>query len=275
MSDELIPALDESVSPVEVGPPTTVSILDTPREQDIEPGYHDKEMSLIEHLEELLWRALKSVAAWIIASFAVYYLVPQVMKLTKSMVGANTKLIFTSPTEAFFVYLKVAMIGGLFVALPVVAYQIIAFIAPGLKPKEKRWLLTLLPFSIILFFIGAAFAYCVVLPTAMRFFTSFAVDGVDAHLKLDDTLEFVTNLLGLCGIVFQLPLVFFALSLVGLITAKFLASQRRIAIFAAFVISAIATPTPDAFTCAIVALPIIMLYEISIWLIWMRERWAR
>ena len=273
------PEVDSSPPPVEMQPavpPSTESAVAEASAPIGDSGCDEKEMSLLEHLEELRSRSLKCIAAWALMSTAVYYLVPDVLRCTKPMLGENAKLIFTSPTEAFFAYLKIAMIGGLFAALPIILYQIIAFILPGLKPNEKRWFVTLLPVSIVLFFLGASFAYVVVLPVTLKFFLSYGSDGtVDVMLKLDDFLGFLIGLLGMCGVVFQLPLVLFFLSLVGIVKSSFLAGQRRMAIFLAFVLSALATPTPDAFTCTIVALPVIILFEISIWLIWLKERWTR
>ena len=242
-------------------------------EEEHEPGYDDKEMSLFEHLDELRSRCLKSIAAWALASCGVYYLAPLLLRATKPMLG-TAKLIYTAPTEAFFAYLQVAMIGGLFVALPVVLYHFIKFVSPGLKRKEKRWLNYILPISILLFFTGAAFAYFIVLPVTLKFFLSYQGEGLEAMIKLEDFLGFLTGLLSMCGVVFQLPMVLLFLSLVGIIKSAFLRKQRRIAVFLAFLISAVATPTPDAFTCGIVALPIILLFEISIWMIWFKERWS-
>ena len=242
-------------------------------EPEEEEGYQDKEMSLFEHLDELRSRCIKVIATWALASCGVYYFAPHLMRLTVPMLG-SAKLIFTSPTEAFFAYLQVAMIGGIFVSLPVVLFHFIKFVSPGLKRNEKRWLNYILPVSIGLFFLGASFAYFIVLPVTLKFFLSYAVEGLEAHIKLEDFLGFLTGLLAMCGVVFQLPMVLLFLSLVGIVKSAFLRSQRRIAVFLAFLISAVATPTPDAFTCGIVALPIIGLFEISIWLIWFKEKWS-
>lgn len=223
----------------------------------------EKEMSLTEHLEEMRSRILISLAAWVAGSVAVYNFAPKLLAFTRPLLG-KAKLIFTSPMEGFMTYLKVALIGGLFVAGPVLVYQILMFVLPGLKPSEKKWMLALLPFSVLLFFAGAAFSYFAVLPVTLQFFLSFATEDLEATIKLDDYLSFLVNMIGLCGLTFQLPLVMLFGAMLGIVKSKFLRSQRRIAYFLGFLLAAVATPTPDMVTMTIVALPILVLFEISI-----------
>lgn len=235
-------------------------------EEELEPG--EVSMTLSGHLQELRSRILWSISCWMIASVACYGFVPRLLTITSDrFLGGSVKLIFTKPTEAFIAYLKVAMVAGLFVVAPIVLYNILMFVAPGLRPAEKRWIYRLVPVSIILFALGATFAFFVVLPVTMHFFLSFTTDELEAMLTVGEFLGFVTGLLALCGASFQLPLVLFFASLAGIVNSKQLREGRRFAIFGSALVAAIATPTPDAFTMSVVALPIWILFEISVILI--------
>lgn len=222
-------------------------------------------LTITEHLQELRSRVSQSIVAWLIASVGCYYFVPGLLDFTRDrFLNKNVQLIFTRPTEAFIAYLKVAMVAGLFVASPIVLYHVIMFLAPGLKPSEKRWVFRLVPVSILLFVCGCLFAFFVVLPVTMHFFLSFSTEALNPMFQVGDFLGFVTGLILLCGASFQLPLILFFAALAGLINSKQLREGRRYAIFLSAVIAAVATPTPDAFTMGVVALPIWILFEISV-----------
>lgn len=218
------------------------------------------------HLEELRSRVLWSLCFWVAGSIIAYQAVPYLLNQTKPMLGP-AKLIFTAPTEAFFAYLQLAMVGGLFLSFPILLFNLVMFIMPGLTEREQRWFVALLPGSIVLFLTGAAFAYLAVLPVTLQFFLSFAQGGLEATIKIQDFLGFVVGLMAICGVIFQLPLVLFFGALAGLVKSRFLRAQRRAAYFLAFVVAAVATPTPDALTAAVVAVPILVLFELSILLI--------
>lgn len=222
-------------------------------------------LTITEHLQELRSRVGQSIVAWLIASVGCYYFVPGLLDFTRDrFLNKNVQLIFTRPTEAFIAYLKVAMVAGLFVASPIVLYHVIMFLAPGLKPAEKRWVFRLVPVSILLFACGCLFAFFVVLPVTMHFFLSFSTEALNPMFQVGDFLGFVTGLILLCGASFQLPLILFFAALAGLINSKQLREGRRYAIFLSAVVAAVATPTPDAFTMGVVALPIWILFEISV-----------
>lgn len=222
-------------------------------------------LSLTGHLEELRTRIFWSVGAWAIASCLCYVGVPKLLSVVSdNFLEGKVDLIFTRPTEAFIAYLKVAMVAGLFVASPVLLYHIVMFVAPGLRPVEKRWMLRLIPVSVLLFLSGATFAFFVVLPVTMNFFLSFSTTELRAMLQIGDFLGFVTGILALCGASFQLPLILFFASVAGIVNSRQLREGRRFAIFGSALIAAVATPTPDAFTMSVVALPIWILFEISV-----------
>lgn len=179
----------------------------------------------------------------------------------------KVQLIFTRPTEAFIAYIKVAMVAGLFLSSPITMYHVVMFVAPGLRPVEKKWLFRLIPVSIILFLLGVTFAFFVVLPVTLHFFLSFQTEALNPMFQVGDFLGFLTGILGLCGASFQLPLVLFFASLIGIVNSKQLREGRRLAIFLSALVAAVATPTPDAFTMSVVALPLWILFEISVILI--------
>ncbi len=219
-------------------------------------------MTLTDHLEELRFRILWSLGAWIAASIFAYSQVGKIFAAAKVLLG-NTKLIFTAPTEAFFAYLELAMVGGLFLAAPVIFYHALRFVVPGLEPHERKWLFRLMPVAILLFAAGCCFAYFVVLPVTLNFFMSFQNETLEALFKMQDFVGFVVGALAICGVIFQLPLILLMGAIVGIVKSSALRRHRRMAYFLAFVVAAVATPTPDAMTASVVALPIIVLFELS------------
>ncbi len=225
---------------------------------------YDKPMSLVDHLSELRTRIFWSLACWIAATAACYFYTPTLLALVRPLLGPKAELIFTAPTDAFFAYLTLAMVAGLFITAPILLYHIAMFVLPGLTRSERRWLLSMLPLSIALFLVGALFAYYVVLPITMTFFMSYATDDLHAQIKIDEFMGFVISMLLICGLMFQLPLVMLFLAQLGLIGSKGLSRHRRLALFVSFVIAAVATPTPDAMTCTVVALPLYLLFEFSL-----------
>lgn len=230
------------------------------------PKIDDQPMSLVGHLEELRWRILWSLFYWIIACFIVWGLVPKIIDFcTPLLKGAN--LIFTSPTEAFFAYMNAAMVGGACLASPIFLYHILMFVLPGLEKGERKWVYRLLPLSIFQFILGCTFAIKLVLPGTMDFFMGFATGKLIPQIKIGEFIGFITTITIICGIIFELPIVLMFLAGIGLVTSRFLARHRRMAYFLAFVVSAVATPTPDAFTATVVALPILINYEASLFLI--------
>lgn len=228
----------------------------------------EKSLTLTEHLEELRSRLLWSIVWWLIASCACYYFVPPLLDFTRdTFLNENVQLIFTRPTEAFIAYLKVAMVAGLFLSSPITLYHVVMFVAPGLRPSEKKWIFRLIPVAIFLFACGVTFAFFVVLPVTLHFFLSFQTESLNPMFQVGDFLGFITGILALCGASFQLPLVLFFASLAGIVNSKQLREGRRFAIFFSALVAAVATPTPDAFTMSVVALPLWILFEISVILI--------
>ena len=178
----------------------------------------------------------------------------------------NGKPIYTDITEFLGIAAKASLLVGLFSALPFVLYQLVMFVAPGLKPKERRYLYALLPLSVISFLAGAAFGYRIVFPPAVRFLLGFGSDVATPFIRIGNYVNLMLSLLFWMGIVFETPVVLFFLAKIGVVTPEFLARNRRFAVVVAFVLGAIITPTFDPVNQSMVAAPIVVLYEVGIWL---------
>lgn len=224
------------------------------------------QMTFLEHLEELRWRLLKTVSA--IAAGTVLALVFHKQLVTWLLKpAAGIELIFTAPAEYFMVTLRVAFFTGLYLALPVLLYQVIAFVAPGLTARERRWTFPMLVAAFLLFTAGALFSYFLLLPVGLKFLVGFAPEGIEALLSIGNYLSFAASLVFACGLSFELPLVLFFLSLMGLVTSAKLVEFRRYFLIVALAVAAVVTPSPDIFTQGILGIALMGLYELSILLV--------
>ena len=221
-----------------------------------------QEMTLVGHLGELRRRIIVAVVAIVVGALAAYYYIDELMRFVTAPAG---KLYFMSPAEGFFAYLKLAVFAGFMLALPVVLWQVWAFVAPALTSGEKKWAFIMVPGAVALFFTGVAFAYLLVWPAAVNFFLGFGSESLQPMLSLGQYLSFLLSFILPFGIIFNLPLALLVLAKMGIISSRFLAKQRRMMILVAFIIGGIITPTPDIFTQTMMAIPIILLYEASIW----------
>ncbi len=241
-----------------------------------EDPINDKAMPLLDHLVELRRRLLWSMGAFLICFALCYFFSRELYSFLVQPLadilanrGANRRLIFTALYEAFFTYLKVAFFGAAFVSFPVVASQVYLFVAPGLYRSEKRAFLPFLLATPVLFVAGAALAYYFVFPAAWTFFLSFeSTDGagglpVQLEAKVSEYLSLVMKLIFAFGVAFQLPVLLTLLAKVGIISSAGLKRYRRYAYVGMFVVAAIITP-PDVITQTGLAIPLIILYEISI-----------
>ena len=232
---------------------------DQPETQS-ETELDDGSMSLVEHLAELRSRLIKCLIAIALGSLVGYYFLDPIMHYLTEPAG---KLYYMQPSEAFFTYLKVSIAVGFLVALPVIFYQVWRFFLPALTQKERILVGILVPSSVILFFIGLAFSFFFVLPAAVKFFMGFSNTELEAIFSVDKYFDFVIWFVLPFGFVFELPLVIILLARMGFVTSRFLGKYQRIVVFLSFVVAAIITPTPDVFTQSMIALPTILLYEIS------------
>ena len=179
----------------------------------------------------------------------------------------TVKLIATAPHEAFFTYMKVAFIAGTMLSVPIILYQLWLFIAPGLYEKEKRAVLPVVLFSSLFFLGGAMFGYFCVFPYGFAFFASFATDYITPMITTREFLSFSTRMLFGFGIVFELPIFAYFLAKLGLITAPLMRRIRKMAIVVIFIIAAAITPGPDVFSQLMMAGPLLILYEASVWIV--------
>jgi sec-independent protein translocase protein TatC len=189
----------------------------------------------------------------------------------KAVLPPGASLIFTAPAEAFVTYLKVAFLAGLVGASPVVFYQLWGFISPGLYKNERRLVWPFVIMSSGLFLSGAVFCYMVVFPYAFAFFMTFADDKILPMIKLSEYLSFSAVLLAAFGLVFEMPLVLVFLGRLGVVNQKMLRKQRRYAILIIFIVAALFTP-PDVISQLLMAAPLLVLYEVSIWLVAASEK---
>jgi sec-independent protein translocase protein TatC len=223
-------------------------------------------MTFWELLEELRSRLFKALLAVVAGLLIAYFFVPQVQAVLIEEFfpgkGGEAPLAFLKPTEGFVVRLKLALVMGVILASPVVFYQFWRFVAPGLYPKEKHFIIPVVVTSTFSFLIGSAFSVFV-LPYATRFFLSFAVGGIQNTWSFGSYVDFVVRLIIAFGVVFELPLVIYFLVRLGIVTPEFLRRQRRYAVIVFMVLAAVISP-PDIFTMLVLAVPLMLLYEISI-----------
>ncbi len=217
-------------------------------------------MSLIAHLEELRKRIIRSLYAIAAGSTVVYFFLDDIMHYLTVPAG---KLYYMQPSEAFFTYLKIDLFVGFLLALPVVFYHVWRFFLPALTMSERKVIGLVVPSSVLLFFGGLAFSFFFVLPAGVKFFLGFGNAELQPLLSVDKYLDFVISFVLPFGVIFELPLVIVILAKLGFVTSKFLQGKQRIVIFMTFVIGAVISPTPDVFSQSMIAVPMILLYEIS------------
>lgn len=241
----------------------------------------DEKMPLTEHLGELRKRLIIIISAVGIGFFLSFYFSKALftfltLPLSSELafrpefpylffIQRNTpSLIFLAPTEALWMYLKISLIAGLFLTLPIIFYQLWKFVAPGLLPKEKQYALPFVILSTALFALGALFCFYFTLPFAMRFLLSYGTEQLKPMLSVGNYIDFCLKFILAFGLIFEIPLVIIFLSRIGIVTPAFLARNRKYAILLAFIVAAILTPTPDVFNMTLMAIPIIILYEAGV-----------
>jgi len=241
-------------------------------EQVIEEG----RMSFLEHLEELRSRLIRAAIAigigfGVCVAFGERVFSIFAAPITK-LLPKNSSLVFTSLPDPFFVYLKVAFITGIFLALPYVLYQVWLFVRPGLLEKEKKLAVPFIVVSTLLFYLGAVFAYFIVFPAAFQFFLSYETAELKPMISIKDYVSLVMLLMLAFGVVFETPIVIVVLGLLGVVDSSLLKKGRRYFIVLAFIIAAILTPTPDVINQTLMAIPLIIFYELGIYLLRVIEK---
>lgn len=219
-------------------------------------------MPLLQHLDELRRRVFKAFAAIILTTGLSFAFAGQLVEFFASPLGGKSALVSIEVTENIAIFMRVSLLGGVILGMPVVVYQIIAFVMPGLKSGERTWLLAGVPLASILFLSGVAFTWFMLIPRAIPFLVNFL--GITTQVRPANYFTFITKLMFWIGIFFEMPLVAFFLARLKFITAHQLLSAWRYAIVAIAVIAAGVTPTVDPVTMGLVMLPLLVLYAISI-----------
>lgn len=222
---------------------------------------NEETITLVQHLEELRKRLIRCLTAVGVAAAFCFFNVDALLKIISQPAG---HLVFLKPTEAFFSRIEISLYGGVFLALPVIIYQVWRFVSPGLVKTERQYLFWIVPCSYLLFVAGAALAFFVVLPVGVTFLLAYGTENIQPMISIDAYLSFVTMLLLAFGAIFQLPLVILFLTKLGLVTPAMLAARRKYAVVVIFILAGILTPGPDIFSQLMMAIPTLLLYEISI-----------
>ena len=215
------------------------------------------------HLKELRNRILYSAISVALGLVVGMIFGNQILELLILPAG-KIDLVALKLIENVSVYFKVSLISGVILAMPFLVYQLFAFVAPGLTPREKRTIFTILPAITFMFLVGVAFAYFIAMPAALNFLYNFNDTIAKPMISLDNYISFVTRILLVIGLVFETPLIIMALARLGVVSPQWLAARRKWWVIIAFVIAAIVTPTPDPVNQTIVAVPLILLLELGI-----------
>lgn len=226
-----------------------------------------KEMSFWEHLEELRWCIIKSVVSvflFTVISFPFSNFMLDFLTLPNDHLEEPAKLIFLKPTGMLVVRMEIALAIGIIASLPVILYQLWKFISPGLLASERKYVFPSIFITTACFLLGSVFAYIILIPTVLPFLFSMGTDSIAATININDYMSFVLRLILIAGLIFELPVLTFLLSRVGIVTPAFMRKYRRYGIVSFFIFSAVVTP-PDPMSQSLMALPLIGLYEISIW----------
>ncbi|MBI5471788.1 MAG: twin-arginine translocase subunit TatC [Ignavibacteriae bacterium] len=232
-------------------------------------------MTFLDHLEELRWRIVKTLIGVVISTIVCWIFIDWIMDhallLPVKNLNANLQpgqqpihLQNLKPFGQLFLYMQVAFAGGIIISFPIILFQIWAFIAPGLMAKERRYIKSIVFFSTFCFLSGIAFAYFVMLPSALSFFAGFGSAEIANNIAVNEYMNFIISVMLAAGVVFELPMVSWFLSQLGILTPAFMRHYRRHAIVVIFVLAALLTPGTDPVSQVLLAIPLLVLYELSI-----------
>jgi sec-independent protein translocase protein TatC len=228
----------------------------------------DEKMPLTSHLEEFRKRLIRILIGIAIGfGFCWYwrdFLFKIITKPLADVLPKTSYMIYTGLPEAFFIYMKIALFGSLILTSPLTLYQIWKFVSPGLYKAEKKYVLPFVISSSFLFIGGILFGYYIALPPAFAFFVEFSSDFLKPMISFREYLSLILKFLLAFGLCFEMPVFIYFLAKLGIVNARMLSKQRRYAILIIFIVAAILTPSPDALSQVIMAIPLIFLYEISI-----------
>ncbi|MCX7957795.1 MAG: twin-arginine translocase subunit TatC [Deltaproteobacteria bacterium] len=229
----------------------------------------DKEIPVLLHIKELRRRIIISLAA-VLCGFVIAYTFADTifhalfLPLKEALPDKSGNLYFTGVAEPFFLFLKLAFVSGIFIASPVIIYQIWLFIRPALYEKEKKFTLLFVFFGSLFFIGGALFGYFLIFPNVFRFFLSFGAEYLTPIITINEYFSLAVSLLLVFGLLFELPLIMFFLIIMNILPSEFFRKNRRYAIVAIIIFAAIVTPTTDAVTLILLSIPLVFLYELGI-----------
>lgn len=238
-------------------------------ENDVIPEESQQgEMSFWEHLEELRWRLIKAllgvIAGGIIAAVFIDYIMNDFLLAPAMKTTPPLELINLKPYGQLVLYFEVILTCGVIFSIPNIFYQVWKFIEPGLLPSERRYISAIVIFSSLCFLGGLSFAYFVMLPTALKFFAAFGTQAITNNIAVDEYFSFVISVMLAAGVVFELPMISFFLSKLGILTPKFMRKYRKHAIVIILILAGVLTPSPDVTSQLLLGIPLLILYEISI-----------
>ena len=233
-------------------------------------------MSFLEHLDELRKRLLIAVSSLLVGFLVAFAFISPIfefiMRPLQELLPNDGRLVYTEPAEAFLLYIKIAALAGLVLAIPVVLHQLWQFIAPGLYAKEKKFAIPFVFFASAFFVGGALFSHYLLFPWAWSFFAGFTTDYMEFFPRIQPAFSLYVKLVLACGLVFQMPTIVFFLARIGAVTPRFLITNTKYAILLIFIFAAILTPTGDPVTLTMMAAPMIVLYGLSIFIAWIFRR---
>jgi len=221
---------------------------------------------VMEHLGELRRRLIRCLIAVVITSLIAFIFYEQIFTILKTPAPQNLNLQAIEMTEMIGTIMRVCLFSGIILAMPYLVYQALMFVFPALTSREKRYVYLILPWITLMFAGGVTFGYFILLPRITGFLMTFGGDIASIEPRIGSYINIVTRLLLAVGLVFELPVVTTFLARIGLVSPKWLASKRKLALVFAFILAAIITPTIDPINQTLVAAPLIVLYEMSIWL---------
>jgi sec-independent protein translocase protein TatC len=247
--------------------------LDADRDAALEDADEAGKMSFLDHLDELRRRIIYAVISLavgvVIAAVFIGDIFDFIMRPLQAMLPPGGTLVYTDPTEAFMLNIKIALIAGLVIASPAVMTQVWLFIAPGLYVHEKKWAVPFILMSTVFFVAGAAFSHYVVFPLTWRFFASFTTDILTFMPRIEPAFSIYLRLLLAFGVVFQMPTIVLFLARMGVLTARFMIRNIKYAILGIVIISAVVTPDGGGVSLVAMSGPLVLLYAFSIGLAWM------
>jgi len=250
-----------------------------PTDDTVASEEHDsdeKEMGFFEHLEELRWRIVRAVIGLlvgvVICGFFADWIVNEVVLRPSRLTTPPLNLINTVPYGQITFYMMVVLASGFILSVPWILFQLWQFVRPGLMPREQKYISGIVFYTTFCFLLGVGFAYFIMLPYMLQFFTSFGTASIVNMISVDEYMSFVLQLILLSGLIFELPMVSYFLARFGILTPAFMRHYRRHAIVVILILAAFITPTTDPFTMGVFSIPMFVLYEVSIWIAGVAKR---